>query len=102
MGSVKESGTNDIEEGLFGYHQGKRTIFLDANTGKAEFGKAGAAKIVLDPTQDKAQLYSGNYAAGTGGMMIDLTTPEIKFGNGNFEVNSDGHLTAKGGGSIAG
>jgi hypothetical protein len=35
-------------------------------------------------------------------MMIDLTTPEIKFGNGNFSVNSSGHLTAKGGGSIAG
>lgn len=102
MGSVKESGTNNTEEGLFGYHQGKRTIFLDANTGKAEFGKAGAARIVLDPTSNKAQLYSGNYAAGTGGMMIDLTTPEIKFGSGNFSVSQFGNLTAKGGGSIAG
>jgi len=35
-------------------------------------------------------------------MLIDLKTPEIKFGSGNFSVNKDGHLTAKGGGSIAG
>lgn len=96
MGSVKESGANDIEQGLFGYNQGKRTIFLDANTGKAEFGKAGAARIILDPTSNKAQLYSGNYVAGTSGMMIDLTTPEIKFGNNKFTVNSNGILTAKG------
>lgn len=34
--------------------------------------------------------------------MIDLTTPEIKYGSGAFAVNSSGHLTAKGGGSIAG
>lgn len=96
MGSVKESSNPNIEEGLFGYHNGERTIFLDANTGKAEFGKAGAAKIILDPTQDKAQLYSGNYIAGTSGMMIDLTTPEIKFGNNKFTVNSNGILTATG------
>lgn len=102
MGSVKESSSQNIEEGLFGYYNGERTIFLDANTGKAEFGKAGAAKIVLDPTSNKAQLYSGNYVAGTSGMMIDLTTPEIKFGSGNFSVSQYGNLTAKGGGSIAG
>jgi hypothetical protein len=28
--------------------------------------------------------------------------PWIKFGSGNFEVNKDGHLIAKGGGSVAG
>ena len=36
------------------------------------------------------------------GMLIDLTTPSIRFGNKNFSVDAKGHLTAKGGGSIAG
>ena len=36
------------------------------------------------------------------GMLIDLTTPQIAFANGKFFVNQEGHLTAKGGGQIAG
>ena len=36
------------------------------------------------------------------GMLIDLTTPKIEWGNGNFSVNENGYLVAKGGGSIAG
>ena len=35
-------------------------------------------------------------------MLIDLSTPQIKFGSGKFEVSDQGHLTARGGGSIAG
>ena len=35
------------------------------------------------------------------GMQINLSAPEIRFGSGNFVVNSKGHITAKGGGSIA-
>ena len=35
-------------------------------------------------------------------MLIDLTTPLIEWGNGNFKVDENGHITAKGGGSIAG
>ena len=35
-------------------------------------------------------------------MLIDLTTPKIEWGNGNFKIDEDGHLTAKGGGEIAG
>lgn len=41
---------------------------------------------------------------GTGignGLLIDLVTPQIKFGSGNFSVNKKGYLVAKGGGSIA-
>ena len=38
----------------------------------------------------------------TNGMLIDLTTPGIYFGSGKFSVDYKGHLTAKGGGSIAG
>ena len=101
MGKVKESSLTE-KEGLFGYHNGDQTIFLDAHSGKAEFGKQGAGQIILDPTDNTAKIQSGNYVAGTSGMLIDFTTPQIKFGSGNFEVNSSGHLTAKGGGSIAG
>ena len=36
------------------------------------------------------------------GMLIDLTTPEIRFANGNFQVDKDGNLTARGSGSIGG
>lgn len=35
-------------------------------------------------------------------MLIDLTTPRIIFGSGNFRVDPDGHIYAKGGGEIAG
>ncbi len=35
-------------------------------------------------------------------MLIDLKTPEIKFKTGNFSVDKNGYLVAKGGGSIAG
>ena len=37
-----------------------------------------------------------------GGMIIDLTTPQIYFGNGNFYVTDTGHIHAAGGGNIAG
>jgi len=35
-------------------------------------------------------------------MIIDLSTPQIGFGNGNFSVSKNGHITARGGGNIAG
>ncbi len=35
-------------------------------------------------------------------MIIDLSTPQIGFGSGNFTINEQGHLVAKGGGQIAG
>lgn len=94
MGKVKESNSATAEEGLFGYNNGIRTIFLDAHSGKAQFGKSGAGQIILDPTNDTAKIQSGNYVSGTSGMLIDFTTPEIKFGNGKFVVDSKGKLTA--------
>lgn len=118
MGDVKESGKNVTETGLFGYHAGARTLFLNSEDGSAIFGKNGAGQLIIDPTQDKSYLYSNNYwkeydvygkpvdytseNENNQGMLIDLTTPRIKFGNGNFVVTPEGHLTAKGGGSIAG
>ena len=106
MGKVKETNQSGADIGLIGYAKGVRSIFLDAQTGKAVFGANGKGQITIDPTNNTARIYSGNFVYrpnGTGtGMEIDLTTPQIRFGSGNFEVNKEGHLTAKGGGSIAG
>ena len=135
----QQKNKNSSEVGLFGYNFGERSIFLDAQSGKAEFGKQGNGKVTIDPNlkvrrksnvnwNDAKQaglLYSGNYTlpsvedipnsskkgitldvdtytSKTGGMIIDLSTPQIGFGSGNFRVNPEGHITAKGGGSIAG
>lgn len=106
MGKVKETNQSGADIGLIGYAKGVRSIFLDAQTGKAVFGANGKGQITIDPTQNTARIYSGNFvykSDGSGtGMEIDLTTPQIRFGSGNFEVSKEGFLTAKGGGSIAG
>ena len=104
IGKVDDANEGDDAIGLIGYSKGQRSIFLDAETGKAEFGTSKRGKIIIDPTTERAIIESGNYETSNGkeGMLIDFTTPEIKFGTGNFEVNKDGHITAKGGGTIAG
>ena len=107
MGSrVDPSASN--ETGLFAYGNGERTVFIDAKTGKAEFGAAGG-QIIIDPdagkqgSTKKSVIKSGDYSTtNKTGMQIDLTTPEIRFGSGRFSVNEEGKLTAKGGGEIAG
>ena len=103
MGTVKERSSDIYERGLFGYYHGQRSIFLDSDTGMSIFGFSGKGQIIIDPTDGTAKLYGGNYKNNNNsGMIIDLTTPEIKFGNGNFSVNQYGYLTAKGGGTIGG
>jgi len=122
---VAEKSDADQKIGLFGYSEGAQSIFLDAEDGSALFGKSGGGQIVIDPAakiDDKSKsvglLYSSNFWKSynnkgkpssysssnynTEGMLIDLTTPEIRFGNGNFIVDSDGHGTLAGGGTIAG
>ena len=50
-----------------------------------------------------ARIQSGNYDTNLKtGLLIDLSTPLIKYGSGNFEVDEFGNLTAKGNGLIAG
>lgn len=101
IGEVTKGSNND--SGLFAFSTGARSVFIDAKTGKSIFGKSGAGQIVIDPSSNLAEIYSGNYSVSNKmGMKIDLTTPYIKFGSGNFEVNASGFITAKGGGSIAG
>ena len=105
MGSVKEPGAEKEEHGLFGYNAGQRTITLNSEDGSARFGKAGAGQIIIDPTNETAQLKSGDYVpaeynsegklvkAGSG-MLIDLTEPKIEFGSGKFSVDKDGNVVA--------
>lgn len=107
IGAAKSKTSGTTKTGLFGYHSGVQSIFLDAAKGSATFGESGKGQIIIDPSdggKGKAIIKSSTYAEGLEGegMIIDFTTPEIKFGSGNFKVSSAGHLTAKGGGSIAG
>lgn len=101
--------------GLFGYSQGSRSIFLDAKTGNATFGRAGEeyGQIIIDVNnKNGAKIKSGDYTGPTGnrqkdkektGMQIQFAgQPHIYFSSGNFKVDSQGHITARGGGNIAG
>ena len=134
MGEVRTPGKTNPDIGLLGYHKGDRSFFLNSENGSAIFGKANGGQVTIDPTKNKAMLYSGNfwknYDSQTGlptdytyrnktnfkpsgnvnkdengngqGMLIDLTTPEIYFGSGNFYVTSQGHIHAAAGGDIGG
>lgn len=89
------------QTGLFGYHEGIQSIFLDASNGSATFGKQGQGQIIIEPgsgsgfDKGKAIIKSGNYnEEDKTGMKIDLTTPEIKWGNEKFKVDANGILTA--------
>ena len=98
MGQTK---TNDGDQtGLFGYAAGARSIFLDANTGNAQFGLATKGQIKID-VDGPATIKSSDYPGV--GMQIQFSNdPHIKFGSGNFEVSPEGHIHAVGGGDIAG
>ena len=97
FGSVKDYTTMPptTESGILGYNHGIRTIFLNSLDGSATFGATGKAQIILDPGNDEAILKSGDYDETIGtGMQINLSAPNIKYGNGKFQVDSDGKLTA--------
>ena len=103
MGSVKQTNSTKTQNGLFGYSSGARSIFLDADTGKAEFGKMGSGQIIIDPSNNDAILKSGNFSTSDKkGMQIDLSKPSIEFGSGHFKVDEKGNITAEDGGKIAG
>lgn len=103
IGTVDDAQDSSQKTGLLGYAKGVRSIFLDAETGKAEFGTKGSNQIILNPSSGQAEIKSGNYnVSAKTGMLIDFSTPKIEFGSGYFSVNNEGKITAKGGGSIAG
>lgn len=100
--------------GIMAFDKGQRTVFIDSRTGKSEFGKNNAGKIVIDPSlkvngKDAGLLYSNTYKLpdlsshsitlkvdtydkAEGGMLIDLSTPQIGFGNRMFYVTENGEL----------
>ena len=101
---------SDGDTGIMGYHQGERSIFLDAKTGNATFGKQGAGQIKITATSGQGTIQSGDYnTTDKKGMKIKFSStgtgteagPYIKFGSGNFSVDKDGNIVAKGGGTIA-
>lgn len=111
MGEVHNAGKSSADIGLLGYHEGDRSFFLNSENGSAIFGKSGNGQIIIDPRSNtnKALLYSSSYwsqygddglptSYGSGneagaGLLIDLTTPQIKYGNGGFSVDSNGSLS---------
>lgn len=96
IGEVKESGSLQQLIGLLGFYKGERSIFLDANTGMAEFGLASQGQVRIDPSNGHAVIESGGYDEKKGiGMRIDLTDSSITFANGNFMVDKNGKLIAK-------
>ena len=111
MGKAKEENVEKI--GLLGYSHGEQSLFLDAESGGAIFGKGSqGGQLAFDPNTFKSLLYSKNYweqynAKGFPksyddtnkkgqGMIIDLTTPEIVFGNGKSKITKDGFLEYEG------
>lgn len=99
MGSVQKSDGSAIENGLFGYKSGERTIDLSADTGVAKFGKAGSGQVIIDPSTG-AKIQGGNYNyTGNGqtgsGMEINLAKPTIKYGTGNFELDEQGNMKCR-------
>lgn len=109
MGSVKDNANGITKTGLLGYDAGQQSLFLDAESGGAIFGKDNGGQITIDPQNNKSYLFSHNYwknyndkgfpvdytdsNQNNAGMLIDLATPQIVFGSGNFKVDKDGNVT---------
>lgn len=112
MGDVKTSSSNDT--GIFGYQHGQRSIFLDAKTGNASFGKPGAAQIKITASSGEGTIQSGDYSYNTTnhdgkGLKIKFSStgtgteqgPYIRYGSNKFSVSADGSIHAAGSGDIA-
>ncbi len=89
LGKINIPNSND-KLGLMAYGHGQRTVWVDAYTGRTELG-AGNGKIIFAPGGESC-IYGGNYDPyePTEGMCINLNEPSIKWGNSNFEVDSEG------------
>ena len=61
MGEVRTAGKSRSNTGLFGYDKGVRSFFLNSQNGSALFGKQGNGQIIIDPTVNRALIYSGNF-----------------------------------------
>lgn len=122
MGEVKEyhTGSEISHTGIIGYSEGTKSLFINAEDGSAIFGKFATesteetrGQIIIDPSSNAALLYSSNFfknykedgkptSISTGnennqGLLINLSKPEIRYGNGRFKVDENGNLTARNG-----
>lgn len=112
MGSVQDNANGVTKTGLLGYDAGQQSLFLDAESGGAIFGKDLDGQITIDPQSNKSYLFSHNYWQNyndkgfpssyensnmTGeGLLIDLATPQIKYGDGTkFGIDAEGNLTCR-------
>ena len=107
MGKTMDNSKQKADIGLFGYHQGEQSFFLDADTGDAYFGISGKNQIQIKPSDGTANIQSGNYRLDPNdhngsGMLIDFSTPRIQFGSDRFRVDANGCIHAAGNGDIAG
>ena len=115
------SYNNMKQTGLFGYSEGKQSLYLSAQTGASIFGVAGSGgQIIIDPSSrngSSGAIYSSNYFKADGydkttglpksitrntsgeGMLINFSEPSIKYGSGYFTVDKNGNLHAGGSGS---
>lgn len=111
--SIQNGGKIVKEDiGIFGYSDSQRSFFLNSKNGSAIFGLEKGGSLVIDPNpkSQKILLYSkdfwekyneegfplsyGQENENKAGMLIDLSTPAIRFGKGNFSINENGDLTA--------
>lgn len=103
MGTIYNP-TDTVKErvGLIGLNQGQLTFELSARDGSAKFGMPGKGRIEILPYAEggSAIIEGGDYkekdpgVSEGSGLKINLTEPYIKYGNGNFSVDKDGHLHA--------
>ena len=84
--------------GLRGYHQGTVSYELGTDDGHVILGEAGKGRIEITPGAEAAiTSETFNDTTNPGGLKISFANqPYIKYGNGNFAVDSDGILTAQG------
>ena len=97
--STKDKDVYLKETGLMGLHNGERSFFLKSEDGSAVFGKNGSGQIKIIPSSNEAVLQSGNYIEKNNsgsGMKINLSSPYIRYGNFNFQVDENGKLSCKG------
>ena len=107
MGRSKNSNSSVEKTGLLGYNKGEQSLFLDSESGGAIFGENKGGQIIIDPINEKGSLYSHDYwkqynekgfplnyqdsNLNKKGLLIDLDTPGIKYGNEKFEIDKDGN-----------
>lgn len=95
IGSMTTDRGNTFETGLMGYNKGQRSFFVDAKDGSTILGIEQSGQIKIIPGKYPV-IESGNYSSFNGMRINFGTAPSIEYGNGNFQVNSQGVLYAKG------